>query len=109
MICTWGVHLAQLQSALILAEELMEKAGFNPTTKERGIVRWKEKKESDHDCEICFRSYRGTLLPGYVKMITCNCENLRQKFKDIKISFETELNRRNFIETLDGLIFAKTD
>jgi len=108
MIRTWGIRLAQLQSALDLAAEIMEKAGFKPTTEERGIVRWEKKSDSDHDCKICFRSYRGVLLPGYIRINTCDCENFLQKFIDIRTNFEEEINQHDLIETLDSLIFAST-
>ena len=104
MLRFFPVHLVRLKTALDLATELMARAGYPPNTRKRGIVRWQEQKDPNHNCEICFTSYRGFYRSGYIGVTTCDCDK-RSTFRDIINIFERELAQREWIETPQRQLF----
>lgn len=100
----WPVRLARTETALKLAAELMAKTGYLPNKRERGIVQWKRKKDSDHNCFIWFRSYRGIHLNGYIGVDTCECKK-PQPLKEIVDAFEKEMHQHELFTPLAEQLF----
>jgi len=107
---TWKIKQIHLASALDIAADLLTRAGYLPTKKERGIVEWEERLgDAKHACKIRIRSFvstlnKGLFAYGYITVDSCDCERI-QKFRDIAIEMDHEFRRRgwNYVEKLQNL------
>jgi len=102
MFKIWEIQQVYLFKALDLAAELMSKAGYAPTTKGRGMVEWREKRDiSEHVCYVSFKSYKGVpngscRLYGYITVQSCDCEN-RWAFNEIARSLKREFQKQRWL------------
>ena len=104
MLGTVEVKLAHTKRALHLAAELMTKAGYSPTEKDEGRVKWTSQKDSTHTCEIFFQIFRGLCFLGYIRVFACECEE-RWAFREIVRTFQRELSLRGWGVTREYRIF----
>lgn len=104
---TIEVKLVCTRAALRLAAELMTKAGYPPTERDVGRVRWTSQKDSPHTCEIFFQIFRGLGSIGYIRIFTCECKK-RWAFKQIISSLRRELYLRGWEVTRQYRIFHST-
>ena len=104
-----AVRLGCLRDALDLAADLMTKEGYPPTTKEDGIVKWRQEEDTDHTCEIFFQGLRGVLgWTGYIVISFCDCKE-RFAFREISKAFVWELYQRKWIANRAAQTFNLQD
>jgi len=102
MFQIWEIQQVYLSKALDLAAELMSNAGYKPSTKGRGIVEWREKRDdSGHACHISFKSHmgvlsKGCLVYGYITVEACDCSEKRA-FNEIVRSLEREFQKQRWL------------
>jgi hypothetical protein len=103
MFQLWMVRRVRLEDALNLASELMDKAGYPPNTKKKGLVQCQaNQSESTHACQISFQSFigclsKGCFSSGYIRVQACDCSH-QWAFRKIINRFERELKERRWLD-----------